>query len=319
MYQLVRPWLFTQDSESVHDRLMDLMHNYPSLAKFYTSRKPVGTTFSSKLGWKNPIGLAAGFDKNAMALEFLSSVGFGAIEIGTVTPEPQIGNDKKRIMRLSQDEALVNWMGFPSEGYIKVKQRLEKFRGSNNTACIGVNIGKNKMTPNSKAIEDYIFLYKEFYELADYMTINISSPNTPGLRELQNPEFLNSLFNEISKISSLDKLCVKLSPDLSESDLFSQLEVIKDCGLGAVIGTKTTSDHSFEKGGLSGKPLYSKSRDFLAKVSECLAGSSTQVIGCGGISSQKEIAELSQLGIDHFQIYTSFVYQGPAVIKKLLS
>ena len=164
----------------------------------------------------------------------------------------------------------------------------------------------------------FLYLYKDFYQLASYVTINISSPNTPGLRELQNADFLRELFSELKKINKLDKLCVKLSPDLSNRDLASQLEVVKEFNLGGVIGTNTTSDHSFEKGGLSGKPLFKKSYDFLRQVCENLQDSSTTVVGCGGISQKEDITKLSQLGINHFQIYTSFVYQGPRILKKLL-
>ena len=323
MYNFIKPWLFTQDSESVHDRLMELIHRYPGLSKLHL-KKTNNNHFNSKLGWKNPIGLAAGFDKNAMALDFLSQIGFGAVEVGTVTPKPQIGNDKKRILRLQQDKALINWMGFPSHGSEIVKKRLEKFRShkNSNQSCVGVNIGKNKETPNSKAIDDYVLLYKGFLELSDYITINISSPNTPGLRELQNPIFLNELFMELKKISGdkkLSKLCVKLSPDLKKKDLESQLNVFKEFEVGAVIGTNTTIDHSYDKGGLSGTPLFKKSLSFLEKVTEQLKESETMIIGCGGISSQSEIQKLQTLGINHFQIYTSFVYQGPAIINKLLS
>lgn len=315
MYSLIKPWLFSQDSEAVHDRLLGLMHQYPGLSKLHSVKKQKNkNTFHSPLGWKNRIGLAAGFDKNAQALDYLNQIGFGAIEIGTITPKPQIGNDKKRIHRLKQDQALLNWMGFPSHGAEVVKKRIQGYRGD---ACIGINIGKNKETPNSKAIDDYIYLYKEFYQLATYVTINISSPNTPGLRELQNAGFLRELFGELRKINELDKLCVKLSPDLSEEDLASQLEVVKEFNLGGVIGTNTTSDHGFDKGGLSGKPLFNKSYQFLKQVCENLEGCPTTIVGCGGISNKQDLLKLSQLGIDHFQIYTSFVYQGPQILRKL--
>lgn len=315
IYKLLRNFLFMQDSESVHDRSLELFSRYPNLSKVINIKgSQKDGSFESSFGWTNRIGLAAGFDKNALALEFWDKLGFGAIEIGTVTPRPQWGNEKKRIFRIEKDKALLNFMGFPSEGMNKVKKRVLKYQGS---AALGVNIGKNKETPNSKAIDDYKVLFENFHNISDYIVVNISSPNTQGLRDLQNKVFLEELCQELRKISSLEKLCIKLAPDFNPEDLKDIFEVFARFNVGGVVATNTTSNHAFEKGGVSGVPLFSKSHFFIKELLPLAKESNLQIIACGGISHKSQLDTYQNLGINHFQVYSALIYEGPTLTKKL--
>ena len=283
MYKkLILPFLFLFDPEKIHNLTffsLKTIFKIPflgCLTKLYykvendkLKRNLFGLTFP------NPVGIAAGFDKNATHISEFEKFGFGFIEIGTVTPKPQKGNPKKRLFRLKQDNAVINRMGFNNDGVTKIKNRL---RG-NYKVIIGGNIGKNKITPNSEAKKDYLICFKELYEHVDYFVVNVSSPNTPGLRELQSREFLSDLFIDLNKFrynkKNIKPILLKISPDLNEDKIVELLEVIKQNKIDGIIATNTTtnfpdliSDNKIEKGGLSGSPLYDKSNDVISFISK---------------------------------------------------
>ena len=297
MYKkLILPFLFLFDPEKIHNLtffslktifkipfLGFLTRLYYKVENDKLKRNLFGLTFP------NPVGIAAGFDKNATHISEFEKFGFGFIEIGTVTPKPQKGNPKKRLFRLKQDNAVINRMGFNNDGVTKIKNRL---RGNYKVIIVG-NIGKNKITPNSEAKKDYLICFKELYEHVDYFVVNVSSPNTPGLRELQSREFLSDLFIDLNKFrynkKNIKPILLKISPDLNEDKIVELLEVIKQNKIDGIIATNTTtnypdliSDNKIEKGGLSGSPLYDKSNDVISFISKKTNGK-LPIIGVGGI------------------------------------
>ena len=331
MYKkLILPFLFLFDPEKIHNLtffLLKTIFKIPFLGfltKLYykvendkLKRNLFGLTFP------NPVGIAAGFDKNATHISEFEKFGFGFIEIGTVTPKPQKGNPKKRLFRLKQDNAVINRMGFNNDGVTKIKNRL---RGNYNV-IIGGNIGKNKITPNSEAKKDYLICFKELYEYVDYFVVNVSSPNTPGLRELQSREFLSDLFIDLNKFrynkKNIKPILLKISPDLNEDKIVELLEVIKQNKIDGIIATNTTtnfpdliSDNKIEKGGLSGSPLYDKSNDVISFISKKTNGK-LPIIGVGGILTPKEAIKKIEAGAHLIQLYTGIIYEGPGIANKI--
>ncbi len=335
MYPLLRPLLFQLDPESAHNAAIRLMHElakYPFLVRFLgtfygTKSKPVK---AFGLEFSNPVGLAAGYDKDGLGFRGLSALGMGHIEIGTVTPRPQAGNPKPRIFRLPRDQALINRMGFPGRGMAFVKKQMEGWQPDH--LILGVNIGKNRETPNQEAAKDYLSLLQGFAGLADYIAVNVSSPNTIGLRRLQARDMLETLLKAMVRerdrlVQDLDKplpVLVKLAPDLSDRELDDALEATMGAGVEGVIATNTTvkrgdlrSPQASEEGGLSGRPLSEWSTDMIRKITYRTAGE-LPIIGVGGIMSPENALEKLEAGARLVQVYTGLVYQGPGLIKKIV-
>jgi len=278
------------------------------------------------LHFPNPVGLAAGFDKNAFAIDELAALGFGFIEIGTLTHRPQEGNPKPRLFRLLSDNAIINRMGFNNEG---VEIAIEHLKRRKSKVLVGGNIGKNKDTPNENATEDFLYCYEKLFDYVDYFVVNVSSPNTPNLRELQEKEPLESLLRTLQAVNlkkNIPKpIFLKIAPDLNESQLDDIVEIVKKTKIAGLIATNTTlsrvglqSDEKLcgETGGLSGKPLQKSSTEivrYLAKKSEGIF----PIIGVGGISSPQDAYEKLQVGAALIQIYTGLVYEGPGIVKKI--
>lgn len=274
--------------------------------------------------FKNPVGLAAGFDKNAVLFDEFSNYGFGFVEIGTVTPKPQPGNEKKRIFRLVEDEGLINRMGFNNDGADEIVKRLKNRRTD---IVIGGNIGKNKTTPNENAVSDYLICFEKLFDHVDYFVVNVSSPNTPNLRELQDKEPLTRLLNELqdaNRKKPVNKpILLKIAPDLTEVQLLDIIDIVKTTKIAGVIATNTTlsreglnSAHKDETGGLSGKPLTRRSTEVIRFLAE-KSNKAFLIVGVGGIHSERDAIEKLQAGADLIQLYTGFVYEGPAIVKRI--
>ena len=331
MYKyFLKPLFFLFDPERVHHLVFNLIkfvHLIPGIGNiirlFYVidhyklKRKVFGVNF------KNPIGLAAGFDKDAKLFKELSNFGFGFIEIGTVTPKMQNGNPKKRLFRLTEDEALINRMGFNNQGVDQIVNRLKK----NKSIIVGGNIGKNKNTPNHKALDDYLFCFEHLYEYVDYFAINVSSPNTPGLRDLQSKKPLTKLLNSLqesnNKKPKRKPILLKIAPDLNKNELIDIIEIIKTTKIDGVVASNTTlardgliSKNKIEAGGLSGKPLSKKSTDIIRFLSQ-RSNKSFPIIGVGGVHSPEDVIEKIKAGADLIQLYTGFIYEGPGIAKKI--
>jgi dihydroorotate dehydrogenase len=329
-YELfVRPLLFSLDAETAHHLTVALLqrasHFDPALRvlrSLQPSSKPK-TLFG--LNFPNPIGLAAGLDKNGVALPAWAALGFGFIEIGTVTAKAQPGNPKPRIFRLPEQQALINRLGFNNDGADAVAQRLAALRESGRWPAVpvGINIGKSRTTPLEQARDDYLYSFRMLRDFADYITLNISSPNTPGLRELQEPEKLSELLHAIGKETGTASkpLVVKISPDLSGTELKAILAVCEENGVSGIIATNTTLDHSSiapqldQAGGLSGAPLRDKST---ALVREIAARSSIPVIASGGIFDAESAREKFQAGGQLIQLYTGLIYRGPQLLREIM-
>ncbi|MEN8125547.1 MAG: quinone-dependent dihydroorotate dehydrogenase [Bacteroidota bacterium] len=332
MYKsVVRKLLFKFDPEEVHHftfSMLKTLFRIPfanDLAKqiFQVNdkkleRKLFGLTF------KNPIGLAAGFDKNAELFDEFSNFGFGFVEIGTVTPKPQPGNPKKRIFRLIEDEALINRMGFNNDGVKAVAERLRKRKTD---IIIGGNIGKNKVTPNENAVDDYIICFNELFDVVDYFVVNVSSPNTPNLRALQDKEPLTKLLNilqlENNKKDQPKPILLKIAPDLTNEQLLDIIDIVKTTEIAGIIATNTTisrenlkSEKQKETGGLSGKPLTKRATEVIKFLSE-KSNKAFPIIGVGGIHSAKDAKEKLDAGADLIQLYTGFIYEGPGLVKRI--
>lgn len=336
MYKwLIRPWLFLVDPEKIHHfvfRILKLQNNVPGIRSLINKRfnfyhpdlkkKVFGLTF------KNPVGLAAGFDKDAKLIDELADLGFGFIEIGTLTPLPQPGNDKPRLFRLSEDQALINRMGFNNEGVTAAVERLKK-RKSN--IIIGGNIGKNKITPNESAADDYATCFDVLFPYVDYFVVNISSPNTPGLRDLQDKEPLRTLLLHLKQLSSTKSvykpMLLKISPDLTDSQLDDIVQILKETKLDGVVATNTTISReglrrerseieAIGNGGLSGAPLKNRSTEVIKYLRHNL-GTQFPIIGVGGIMNPEDALEKISAGADLVQVYTGFIYEGPGLIREI--
>ena len=331
MYKkLVQPFLFLFDPEKVHYfsfsmiKLFSSIPGLPYIIRFlFKIKHPKLEREFFGIKFPNPVGLAAGFDKNAVLYKELSNFGFGFIEIGTLTPRGQTGNPKKRLFRLKDDQAIINRMGFNNNGVDHVVRRLKK----NTNVVIGGNIGKNKDTPNEKAVDDYIYCFNALFDYVDYFVVNVSSPNTPNLRALQNKEPLTNLLSTLNVLNNKKRkskpILLKIAPDLTDIQLDDIIDIVISTKIDGVIATNTTlireglnSKNRSEMGGLSGKPLSSRS----TKVIRYLATKSNNafpIIGVGGIHSPEDALEKIQAGASLVQLYTGFVYEGPAVVKSI--
>jgi len=319
IYSIFKKIAFSTDPERVHEISMNLFSKYPQFAAFLSSN-PSSQNLKCSDGhmtWNSPVGLAAGFDKNAEAIDFFSKIGFGAVEVGTVTPIAQKGNPRPRIWRYPDIESIRNAMGFPNLGAEEVLKNILKSKSRN---CLGVNIGKNKETSISDTPNEYAKLYEKFAPVADYIVINISSPNTPGLRDLQTKDAFSNICIAVNEKREINNkpLYLKISPDLANENIFEMVDLAKEFSLSGIIATNTTTQHNYGAGGLSGKYLENISHDLRSKV--CQAAKEVpnlSVIGVGGISSVDHLIDFWKQGGDFAQIYTSFIYQGPGILKSI--
>ncbi|MBD1433693.1 quinone-dependent dihydroorotate dehydrogenase [Sphingobacterium sp. DN00404] len=335
MYKIVKPIFFTMDPETAHHRVTGGLRTFTKiwgakslLKSLYTVDDPRLEREVFGLKFKNPIGLAAGFDKNAEYIEEMAGLGFGFIEIGTVTPRPQPGNDKPRMFRLVDDEALINRMGFNNQGADVAAGRLKRLK-DRNKLIVGGNIGKNKTTPNEEAVNDYTYCFNALFEYVDYFVVNVSSPNTPGLRDLQEKEPLKKILNTLQDLNHTKyiqrPILLKIAPDLTDSQLDDIVEIVTETKIAGVIATNTTisreglySDPSLvkEAGGVSGKPLTNRSTEVIRYLAE-RSNRSFPIIGVGGIHSAEDAIEKLEAGASLVQVYTGFIYEGPALISSI--
>lgn len=334
MYRLIKPMLFMLSPERAHGvtlRMFKFVLRTPFkniLLKRYQYHHPILETEVLGMQFKNPVGLAAGFDKNGAYMHEFASLGFGFLEIGTITPKAQDGNPQPRLFRLMKDHALINRLGFNNQGATAAKHRLEK-RPRN--VIVGGNIGKNKSTPNDSAITDYLICFKELQPLVDYLVVNVSSPNTPNLRELQDQEPLEKLLTAIVKANKMKALqrpiFLKIAPDVTDSMLDDILEIAARKGVDGIIATNTTVDRpedlltpkeeleAIGAGGLSGKPLADKSDYVLNYIRS--RNREIPIIAVGGIMTPADAIRKLEAGANLIQIYTGLVYHGPALIKEI--
>lgn len=336
MYKaFLRPLFFLFDPESIHHFVFSalklagrlpgmkgLLHSFYGSDDQTLERKLLGLTF------KNPVGLAAGFDKDARLIDEMAALGFGFIEIGTLTPRAQPGNEKPRLFRLPQDQALINRMGFNNEGVIAAVERLRKRKSS---LIVGGNIGKNKNTPNDKAFEDYTYCIEALYPYVDYFVVNVSSPNTPALRELQGKEPLRKLLSSVKELIATKKkskpVLLKIAPDLTVEQLDDIVEILLRTKTDGVIATNTTVSRDglqtpaddvkqMGMGGLSGRPLRAQATAVISYLRKQL-GPDYPIIGVGGIMAPQDAIEKIKAGANLVQIYTGFVYEGPGFVKRI--
>ena len=330
MYKLVRSFLFLFDSEVIHKistKLIKLYNLIPFSSKLLRNSYLISDKNLEKevfgIKFSNPVGLAAGFDKNASFYNDFRNFGFGFIEIGTVTPLPQKGNPKKRMFRLIQDKGLINSLGFNNDGLENIKKNLNKKR----EVIIGANIGKNSFTKNKEAYLDYSKCYNELYPYVDYFAINISSPNTKNLRDLHNKNLLEPLIKKITSLnfkrSNPKPILLKISPDLSFNQLDQIIEIVIDYKIDGIIATNTSisregliSKNMNETGGLSGKPINKRSNEIISYISR-KSNKAFPIIGVGGIMTAEDAVEKIKSGADLIQLYTGFIYKGPKLIKSI--
>ncbi len=335
MYKIIRSILFLFDPEKVHyftASAISFVLKIPGMKllweKLYTINNPKLSKKVFGLTFKNPVGLAAGFDKNASMYNDLSYCGFGFIEIGTVTPKGQPGNEKPRLFRVTEDEGIINRMGFNNDG---VDIAIENLKKKSTTIIIGGNIGKNKITPNENALDDYVYAFNKLFEYVDYFVVNVSSPNTPNLRELQEKEPLKQLLIAIQSQNKLKTnpkpILLKIAPDLTNEQLDDIIEIVNEIKLDGVIATNTTisrEDLKTDKqiideigaGGLSGKPVRKRSTEVIRYLAT-KSNKSFPIIGVGGIHSVEDALEKIEAGADLIQLYTGFIYEGPSLVKRI--
>ena len=335
MYKFfIKPILFLFPPERAHAISMGILLVFLKIPMMKSLLKSVFASTVNQpidvfgLHFKNRIGLAAGFDKNAEYLHELPVFGFGFIEIGTVTPLPQDGNDKPRLFRLPSDFALINRMGFNNHGVDAVVERLKNRPGN---IIIGGNIGKNKLTPNEKAVEDYIICFEKLFDYVDYFVVNVSSPNTPNLRDLQEKGPLLQILNELMKInlqkSTTKPILLKIAPDLTDGQLLDIVEIVTESGIAGVIATNTTiardqlltpkeTIDEIGAGGLSGRPLQNRSTEVIRFLNEKSNGA-FPIIGVGGIDGTTAAQDKIDAGAKLVQVYSGFVYEGPGLIKRI--
>lgn len=330
MYKIViRPLLFLFDPEKVHYFTFSLIRflNKIGFSFIFKILYEVKDTRLERevfgLKFKNPVGLAAGFDKDAKLYHELSNLGFGFIEIGTLTPKGQEGNPKKRLFRLKEDSAIINRMGFNNGGVLEAVERLKK----NNGVLIGGNIGKNKVTPNEEAVKDYETCFEALFTHVDYFVVNVSSPNTPNLRELQDKkpltELLQTLQDKNTAKANPKPILLKIAPDLTDEQLLDIIAIMKETKIAGVIATNTTisrdglqSTNKEEMGGLSGKPLTKRSTEVIRFLAE-KSNKAFPIIGVGGIHTAEDALEKLEAGASLIQLYTGFIYEGPQLIKDI--
>lgn len=331
LYRLFRPLLFQLPPETAHHVTFAALNAAACFPDFIFPRIPTDHLSKTLMGltFPNPVGLSAGLDKNGVCINAWDKLGFGFIEVGTVTPKPQPGNPKPRLFRLEQDRALINRLGFNNLGVDALTQRLRSYRGK---AILGVNLGKNKDTPIENAADDYLICLHKIAAFADYITINISSPNTPGLRDLQSLDYLKQLLEKIKKAQAQYKnqqkplpICVKIAPDLDHEQLSGMLETFLDFNVECVIATNTTlaradtlqSNHKHEQGGLSGAPLLLQSNQMLKFIKD-IVGNKMTIIGAGGIINAQNAMSKFESGADLLQLYTGLIYEGPKLVRDVL-
>lgn len=333
-HSIIRPILFKIDPERVHHLVFKMVkfgNRIPLVSPLIRGIYQVNDARLEKevfgIKFPNPVGLAAGFDKDAKLYNELSNFGFGFIEIGTLTPKAQPGNEKPRLFRLPADSGLINRMGFNNGG---VEEAVVRLRNRKTKAVIGGNIGKNKVTPNEMAVDDYILAYHALFDVVDYFVVNVSSPNTPNLRALQDKEpltfLLNTLMAENAKKVHPKPILLKIAPDLTDGQLQDIVDITKETGIHGVIATNTTIDRSNLKtkasdienigaGGLSGKPLRSRSTAVVKYLCDQLE---VPVIAVGGIFTAEDALEKLEAGAALVQVYTGFIYEGPGIVKRIL-
>lgn len=334
MYSLLRPLLFHLEPETIHNqtkklalRVQDSSLIQKTLSSLYTYKNPSLTQKLWGIEFQNPVGLAAGFDKNGEMYPLFNSLGFGFMEMGTVTHEPQEGNPQPRLFRLVQDKAIINRMGFNGEGAEVLQERLSKI--TTQTTRLALNIGKNKNIPNAQATENYLHTFRLLLPFADICVINVSSPNTPGLRDLQQKSFLTELFQALNEEKNKKEdtqnipILVKIAPELNSNELFDILTVMQEQNLQGIVATNTSTERSGlqsenrkERGGLSGLPLKKRSTKvirFLYKESN----GSIPIIGVGGIFTAEDAYEKIKAGASLVEIYTGLIYEGPGIVKKI--
>ncbi|PBQ34194.1 dihydroorotate dehydrogenase (quinone) [Sphingobacteriaceae bacterium] len=332
MYQLLKAFLFRLAPEKAHHLTFSLL-KFPTFSSigglFFKKEHPSLKRTVFGLNFKNPVGLAAGLDKDAIAFNELGDLGFGFIEIGTVTPKPQPGNDQPRLFRLPKNEALINRMGFNNHGVVDAAKRLKNRKDK--SLIIGGNIGKNKITPNENAVDDYIIGFNELFDVVDYFVVNVSSPNTPNLRDLQEKEPLTKLLNTLQELNSKKNtpkpILLKIAPDLTNTQLDDIIDIVKQTKIAGIIATNTTisrdglsyDSSEIEKigmGGLSGKPLTKRSTEVIRYLKQ-KSNNAFPVIGVGGIHNADDALEKIDAGADLIQLYTGFIYYGPQLIKDI--
>ena len=322
MFNILRPLIFKFSPEVAHSLAIKALklNNIPYLKP--KDNRILETNFCEKK-LPSPIGVAAGFDKNAEVYNPLFNLGFGFVEVGTITPKPQFGNPKPRVFRLEEDEALINRLGFNNSGSDEISKRIKE---NNKKGFLGINIGPNKDSTNR--VEDYLICFRKFYNLADYITINISSPNTENLRDFHNQDELNSLIdklkNEKKELNSNIPLAIKVSPDLNDDQINEVSNIILEQEIGIVIVSNTTDKNrenlkninKLEKGGLSGKPIEKISNEVISKFYKILKDK-TKIIGVGGVSNGQDAFEKITSGATLVQLYTGMVYRGPRIASKI--
>ena len=336
MYQFLKPFLFLFQPEKAHHITITLarigfgipvigalLKNYYTVKHKSLQRNLFGLTF------ENPVGLAAGFDKDGKYFRLMSKLGFGFIELGTVTPKPQIGNPQPRLFRLKTDEAIINRMGFNNEGVEALVERLKKGKPKN--LIVGGNIGKNKLTPNENASDDYTYAFEQLFPYVDYFVVNVSSPNTPNLRDLQEKKPLTkllSLLQELNQQKAKPKpILLKIAPDLTDTQLDDIIDIVANTKIDGVIATNTTisrgglkeseaSIKAIGNGGLSGQPLTNRATEVIQYLYQKSGGKLT-IIGVGGIASAKDAQEKLNAGAVLVQIYSGLIYEGPALIRRI--
>lgn len=329
--QLIRPILFKCDPEKAHNLTFGLLKFGSYLPGVSALERKLFLVNDKRLEkevfgikFKNPVGLAAGLDKDAVVYKELANLGFGFIEIGTITPKAQPGNPKKRLFRLIQDGGIINRMGFNNKG---VEEAIKNLKKNNGQVLIGGNIGKNKITENENATSDYSICFNALFDYVDYFVVNVSSPNTPNLRALQDKEPLTQLLVTLQSLNSqktkAKPILLKIAPDLTNEQLLDIISIVKESGIAGVIATNTTisreglsSPNKVETGGLSGKPLTQRSTEvirFLHKESN----GAFPIIGVGGIHSVADAMEKFEAGAALIQLYTGFIYEGPQLIKDI--
>ncbi|HRX28319.1 MAG TPA: quinone-dependent dihydroorotate dehydrogenase [Saprospiraceae bacterium] len=336
LYRILKKVLFQLEPEKAHRLAVSFFTfslRIPILSKLirsnYRNESPQLKREYFGLKFNNPIGLAAGFDKDGKYYETMSALGFGFIEIGTVTPVAQQGNPKPRLFRLPKDESLINRMGFNNDGVDAMVERLKNRK--NNDIIIGGNIGKNKQTPNDQAIQDYLICFEKLFDYVDYFVVNVSSPNTPGLRDLQDKkpltEILQTLQLNNQKKSEPKPIFLKIAPDLTDSQLDDIVEIIESTKIAGVIATNTTIDRhglktqeeivsNIGNGGLSGKAIQEKSTDIIRKLHNKSKGN-LFIIGVGGINSPDEARKKLNAGASLVQVYSGLIYEGPSLVKNI--
>lgn len=336
MYRfLLRPLLFKLSAERAHSftfGLIKFLFQLPfARSIFYASYQVTHKNLEREvfgLKFKNPVGLAAGFDKDGKLFNELAYVGFGFIEVGTVTPKPQPGNPQPRLFRLISDNAIINRMGFNNQGVEKLVKRLKRRYAS---VIIGGNIGKNKDTPNESAFDDYITCFNALYDHVHYFAVNVSSPNTPNLRELQDKEPLTELLSKLVKLNKTKRIekpiLLKIAPDLTNTQLDDIIDIVSETGIDGLIATNTTISREgltadkqeleeIGAGGLSGKPLKNRSTEVISYLHK-KSGGSFPIIGVGGIHSADDAMEKLNAGASLVQLYTGFIYEGPELVKQI--